>query len=86
MPGWWSQVERSSIAGLDLRLRGAASENGGLHMPKLVIMAALGCLAMATAADAQIAGSGRSPCAYGATDKDLVIEIASFDLRSPALA
>ena len=51
-------------------------------MRKLVIMAALGCLAMATAADAQLVGKGPSPCAYGTTDKSLVVEVARLELRS----
>jgi hypothetical protein len=50
-------------------------------MRKLVIMAALGCLAMATSADAQLVGNGPSPCAYGATDKSLVVEVARLELR-----
>ena len=51
-------------------------------MRKLVMTTALGCLAMATAADAQIVGTGPSPCAYGYADQDLVLEIARLDLPS----
>jgi hypothetical protein len=48
-------------------------------MRKLVMTAALGCLAMATAADAQLAGSGPSGCAYGAFDNDLILEMAQIE-------
>jgi len=51
-------------------------------MRKLVMMAALGCLAMATAADAQVAGSWYSGCAYGGPDSDMVLELAHLDLPS----
>jgi hypothetical protein len=51
-------------------------------MRRLVMSAALGCLAMATAADARLADGGPSPCAYGAVDRDLVVEIARLDRRS----
>ncbi len=51
-------------------------------MRKLMMTTALGSLAMATAADAQLARAEPSTCAYGygAGDRDLVIEIASLDL------
>lgn len=55
-------------------------------MRKLVITAALGCLAMATAADAQLVAGASSPCAYGAADRDMVVEIARLDSRRLALA
>lgn len=51
-------------------------------MRNLVMTTALGCLAVATAADAQIAGTGPSPCRYGAADRDLVAEVARLELRS----
>lgn len=51
-------------------------------MRKLVMTAALGCLAMATAADAQLAEARPVECAYGSADRDLVVEIARLDLPS----
>ena len=45
---------------------------------RMMIMAALGCLAMATAADAH--QRGPAPCGYGAADEDLVVEVARLDL------
>lgn len=56
-------------------------------MRKFVTIAALGCLAMATAADA--AGAKPSRCGYGAADLDTVLEMARLDLRAggyPSLA
>jgi hypothetical protein len=47
-------------------------------MRKLVMTTALGCLAVATAADAQIAGTGSS-CVYGAADGDMRPEVARLD-------
>ncbi len=57
-------------------------------MRKLMMTGALGCLAMATAADAQLAGAGPTACAYNAADHDLVVEVARLDSSSwaPALA
>ncbi len=49
-------------------------------MRQFVMTAALGCLAMATAADA--AGAGPSQCGYGAADLDTVLEVARLDLRA----
>jgi hypothetical protein len=51
-------------------------------MRKFVMTTALGCLAMATAADAQIAGTAPSGCAYGAFDNDMVLEMARLDMRA----
>ncbi len=48
-------------------------------MRKLVVMASLGCLALATAADAQFVEAGPVECAYGYGDHDLVVEIARLD-------
>ena len=45
-------------------------------MRKFVTLAALGCLAVATAADAHTARVGTTRCLYGSTDRDLVVEIA----------
>ena len=55
-------------------------------MRKLVITTALGCLAMATAADAQRVESRPVECAYRGTDRDLVVEVARFDRLSRSLA
>ena len=56
-------------------------------MHKFVMTAAAGCLAMATAADAQVAGFKSSRCAYGTTDMDTVIEMARLDpIGASALA
>ena len=58
-------------------------------MRKLVMTTALGCLAMATAADAQRAETRPVECAYGYADHDLIVEIARLDRadwRGPALA
>lgn len=49
-------------------------------MRKFVTIAALGCLAMATAADA--AGATPSRCGYGAADMDTVLEMARLDARA----
>ena len=49
-------------------------------MRKLVMTTALGCLAMATAADAQIAHARSVECAYRGVDRDLLVEIARVDL------
>ena len=46
-------------------------------MRKLVMTAALGCLAIATAADAQLAAVGPSGCAYA--DQDMILEMARLD-------
>ena len=43
-------------------------------MRKFVMMTAVGCLAMATAADA--AGARQAQCGYGAADMDTVLEMA----------
>jgi hypothetical protein len=51
-------------------------------MRKLVMTTALGCLAMATAADAQLVQARPVECAYGTTDRDLVVEIARLELPS----
>lgn len=48
-------------------------------MRKRMMTTALGCLAMATAADAH--QGGPAPCGYGAADEDLVVEVARFDLH-----
>ena len=50
-------------------------------MRKLVMTTALGCLAMATAADAQQVRTVSVECAYGTVDRDLVVEVARQDLR-----
>jgi hypothetical protein len=56
-------------------------------MRKLVMTTALGCLAMATAADAQQVRTVSAECAYGTVDRDLVVEVARLDLpRWGALA
>jgi hypothetical protein len=49
-------------------------------MRKLVTTTALGCLAMAPAADAQQVRTVPVECAYGMVDRDLVVEIARLDL------
>lgn len=48
-------------------------------MRKLVITTALGCLALATAADAQVAGAESSPCGYGAAERDTFLELAHLE-------
>lgn len=48
-------------------------------MRKFVMIAAVGCLAAATAADAQVAGTGPSPCRYSAADGDTFLEIARVE-------
>ena len=48
-------------------------------MRKIVIMAALGCFAMATAADAQLVEVRHTECAYNLGDRDLVVEVARLD-------
>ena len=45
-------------------------------MRNFITLAALGCLAMATAADAHTAHAGTARCLYGSADRDLVVEIA----------
>jgi len=50
-------------------------------MRKFVTMAALGCLAMATAADAHTAEVRTARCLYGGADRDLVVEIARLAPR-----
>lgn len=50
-------------------------------MRKFVMTAALAGLAMATAADAHVAGPGSSRCGYGAADMDTVLEMARLDPR-----
>ncbi len=54
-------------------------------MRKLIVMTALGCLALATAADAQLVEAGPVECAYGYGDHDLVGEIARFDLQGRSI-
>ena len=57
-------------------------------MRNLVVTAALGCLAMATAADAQIVETRPVECAFRGTDRDILVEVARLDLPSlsgPAL-
>ena len=46
---------------------------------KVLMTAALGCLAVATAADAHVAGS--SHCTYGAADTDTYLELARLEPR-----
>jgi hypothetical protein len=48
-------------------------------MRRLMTTAALGCLAVATAADANVAGAGRSPCSYYGPDSDTSLEFARLD-------
>ncbi len=50
-------------------------------MRKLVMATTLGCLAVATAADAHVAGKSPAPCLYGVADGDLVTEVASLGAR-----
>lgn len=48
-------------------------------MRTLVMTTALGGLAMATAADAQLVEARPTECAYGVADRYLVVEIARLD-------
>jgi hypothetical protein len=44
-----------------------------------MMTAALGLLAVATAADAHVAGRASPPCDYGAADRDTFLELARLE-------
>ena len=48
-------------------------------MRKSVMTIALGCLTVATAADAHVAGRASSPCDYGAAERDTFLELARLE-------